>query len=216
MATEYKVVLVGNSATGKTTMSNVLVGGNPKQFSPSTIGVEYRKYTPSKWFQTRKTLGIWDTAGQPRYASIVQMYFRNCSCILYCIPSDATPDQYQDEMDRTMRKIQDEAKPGTFVYIVVTKCDLLQMPWHLDWVDTWSWKWSPLVKNIFYTSSYENADGIMELFDTVADSIDANCPPHPTRIPKTDGLYYDSDSGDVVNWQSSSTNKKCSGGCVIS
>jgi len=217
---EYKVILVGNSATGKTTMSNVLAGGDPRQFSPSTIGAEYRKYTPVKWYGSRKTIGIWDTAGQPRYTSIVQMYFRNCSCILYCIPADATLGEYQEEMDRTMRTIQDSSRPDTIVYVVVTKCDLMQLPWQLEWVEKWSWTWTNLVKNVFYTSSYESPDGVVRVFDTVADSIDQveSKKPQPKQRDINTILYSDGDSdhGGTINdgkWKDGG--KRCSGGCTI-
>lgn len=211
MATEYKVIIVGNSAAGKTTMSHVLIGGDPHQFSPSTIGAEYRKYTPTQWFGKRKTIGIWDTAGQPRYANIVQMYFRNCACILYCIPADANPSQYTEEMDRTMQTIREHSKPNTIMYLVITKCDLLQLPWSLEWVETWSWKWATTIKNVFYTSSYENTAGIVTLFDTVAVSIDNNSA--PTQRNPDD---HASEGGiNVGSWKDDGS-RKCSAGCVIS
>lgn len=212
--TEYKVILVGDSSTGKTTMSGILRGKKPTEYTPSTIGSEYQKYIPNSWKGTNKTIGIWDTAGQARYANIVQMYFRNCTCILFCIPADANAELIQSEMDNTMKTIRANSSCNTIIYVVVTKCDLIQTPWHLEWIDKWSWKWLTMVKNIFYTSSYDNTDSIFHMFEHISAAIDANCNSVSTirQINFSNDEYGGVDSyndGEVINIQHKRNNKCC-------
>lgn len=198
---EYKVIMVGNSYTGKTTLSTVLAGGNPKQYTPSTIGAEYRSFVPEKWFGTAKMLGIWDTAGQVRYANIVTMYYRKCNCVIYCIPSDATLDEYQNEMDRTIKTILEFATTSPVVYICVTKCDLIQKPWQFDWLDSWVWKWANVVKGVVYTSAYENI-GVKELFDDIADTLDTIDNRESVAKLKPEDEYCQVTGGiDLNNWK---------------
>ncbi|KAF7233471.1 hypothetical protein EG68_06314, partial [Paragonimus skrjabini miyazakii] len=71
----YKVLLLGNSGVGKTSILQALMG---EPFNPgtiSTIGIDLAK----KIFiveNNRIQLEIWDTAGQEQYYSIVALHFR--------------------------------------------------------------------------------------------------------------------------------------------
>lgn len=77
-----KILLVGDSTVGKTTLISKYVDN---QFSPdhiTTIGVEYKNKTID--LNGRKTnLQIWDTSGQERYQSITKNFYRNADGILF-------------------------------------------------------------------------------------------------------------------------------------
>ena len=77
-----KILLVGDSSVGKTTL---LLKYTEDKFSEShitTIGVEYKDKEIT--INNRKVnLQIWDTSGQERYQSITKNFYRNADGILF-------------------------------------------------------------------------------------------------------------------------------------
>lgn len=72
----FKIVLIGESDTGKTSM---LLRFVDNKFSPEyqcTIGVDFKIKTLRVDDSVVK-MQIWDTAGQERFRSISQAYYRN-------------------------------------------------------------------------------------------------------------------------------------------
>ena len=71
----YKIVLIGDSGTGKSSILRRICG---EPFDPNfvaTIGVEFQSVTRMVG-GLKVTVQIWDTAGQERFAGIVKAYFR--------------------------------------------------------------------------------------------------------------------------------------------
>jgi len=73
----YKVITVGDSFSGKTSLLSVLGDANSfNDIYTSTIGVDFVSIRTN--FSGKKIkLQIWDTAGQERFQSIVQTYYKN-------------------------------------------------------------------------------------------------------------------------------------------
>jgi len=73
----YKVITVGDSFSGKTSLLSVLADANSfSDIYTSTIGVDFVSIRTN--FSGKKIkLQIWDTAGQERFQSIVQTYYKN-------------------------------------------------------------------------------------------------------------------------------------------
>uniref|UniRef100_A0A0X3P3R2 Ras and EF-hand domain-containing protein homolog n=1 Tax=Schistocephalus solidus TaxID=70667 RepID=A0A0X3P3R2_SCHSO len=73
----FRIILVGDSAVGKTSFMHRFCTGDFYQNTRSTIGVD---------FKARNifidgilcTIELWDTAGQERFHSLVSQYFRKC------------------------------------------------------------------------------------------------------------------------------------------
>ena len=74
-----KIVLVGNSSVGKTSLIRVYMGESFDNDYMSTIGAEFRQ----KKFNKDVTLKIMDTAGQERFRSISKSYYRNSDGIIF-------------------------------------------------------------------------------------------------------------------------------------
>ena len=71
MSNKYKIIIVGDSGTGKTTIMNTYL--NKNDINPtSTIGTEYSNIQISKYNQE---LQIWDCAGQEKFRSLVKLYY---------------------------------------------------------------------------------------------------------------------------------------------
>ena len=93
----YKIVLIGDSNTGKTSM---LVRFADSIFTENylcTIGVDFKIKT-LKVDQKVLKLQIWDTAGQERFRSISHAYYRNShGCVaVYDISNRASFDSIEE------------------------------------------------------------------------------------------------------------------------
>ena len=76
--TIYKIVLLGNTGVGKTSICSRLTEHHVNTNQEATIGASFLTYV----CQGTK-LQIWDTAGQERYRALAPMYFRGShGCIL--------------------------------------------------------------------------------------------------------------------------------------
>ena len=70
-----KVVLLGESAVGKTSLATRFVNNQFSEFEESTIGAAFLSKALTINNKTIK-FEIWDTAGQERYQSLAPMYYR--------------------------------------------------------------------------------------------------------------------------------------------
>lgn len=75
MRKAYKIVFLGNSSVGKTTLINQYIYSKAQSPTP-TIGIDFLSTTFE--IQGRPVrLQVWDTAGQERFQSIIGNYTRN-------------------------------------------------------------------------------------------------------------------------------------------
>ncbi len=79
-----KTVVLGNYATGKTTLVERLTTGKIKPFTESTIGCAYSSLTHNSKIGIPIQFQIWDTAGQEKYRALSELYYRNADLILVC------------------------------------------------------------------------------------------------------------------------------------
>lgn len=79
--TQVKLVLLGDSGVGKSSIVLRFVADNFKEDTDATIGASYM----SKMLQIQEKaikFNIWDTAGQERYRSLAKMYYRDAMVVL--------------------------------------------------------------------------------------------------------------------------------------
>ena len=117
----YKVIIIGDTAVGK---SNILSRYVKDEFSPnskSTVGVELGiKFLKIK--NTKTKIQIWDTAGQERYRAITSSYFKgsNGCFIVYDITNEAS----FNNIENWYEQIQKETSKDIPILLVGNKCDL--------------------------------------------------------------------------------------------
>lgn len=81
--TVYKIIVVGMSGVGKTSLIQYYKSGMKANQMGSTIGTEV--YTNSiKIGKNKINLHIWDTAGQEKYESITTSFYRNSIGAIIC------------------------------------------------------------------------------------------------------------------------------------
>lgn len=117
----YKVVVVGESGVGKTSMVQRLVDKIYTDDKQPTIGVEFKCFQTSLGEDTVK-LNIWDTAGQEKFRSVSKAYFRNAvgAVLVYSISSKNS----FDELDGWLNDLHSLAAPNAAIVLVGNKCDL--------------------------------------------------------------------------------------------
>jgi Ras-related protein Rab-7A len=72
-----KLILLGDSNVGKTSLANLLLYNKFNNQVYNTIGAAYNKLTLEN-----NIIDLWDTAGQERFASLVSIYYKNADIII--------------------------------------------------------------------------------------------------------------------------------------
>lgn len=118
MQNKIKVVLLGNTNIGKSTLLYRLTNYNYLVPSGSTIGVEFG----SILYEDYKFL-FWDTAGQERFRSIIRSYYR-CVDIFILMYSINCTKSFKD-LDNWITEINEfNNNPNSKIIIIANKIDL--------------------------------------------------------------------------------------------
>lgn len=117
----FKIVLIGDSAVGK---SQLLARFAKNQFSldsKATIGVEFQTRTLVIDQKTIKAQ-IWDTAGQERYRAVTSAYYRGAvgAMLVY----DITKRPTFDHVARWLEELRGHADKNIVIMLVGNKSDL--------------------------------------------------------------------------------------------
>jgi small GTP-binding protein len=119
--TGYKVVLVGASGVGKTSILQRLIDNTFQADAPSTVGVEFKPYTLPIEGRDPVRLNIWDTAGQERFRSVSKAYFRNAVGAVLVFAID-DKDSFA-QLDQWITDLHQLACPNAVILLVGNKID---------------------------------------------------------------------------------------------
>ncbi|KAL3323609.1 hypothetical protein AABB24_037989 [Solanum stoloniferum] len=117
----FKVVLIGDSAVGK---SQILARFARNEFSldsKATIGVEFQTRTLVIQHKSVKAQ-IWDTAGQERYRAVTSAYYRGAVGAL--LVYDITKRQTFDHIPRWLEELRAHADKNIVIMLIGNKTDL--------------------------------------------------------------------------------------------
>jgi small GTP-binding protein len=117
----YKIVVVGASTVGKSSIVQRLVQGTFSEDGTTTCGADFYTHTCHVNSEPIK-LQIWDTAGQERFRSISKSYFRNAvgAVLVYDIANLTSFDQLGDWLN----DLQTLSTPNAYILLVGNKSDL--------------------------------------------------------------------------------------------
>lgn len=118
----FKIVLIGDSAVGKTNLLSKLTRNEFHKDSKATIGVEFGTIT-FKIGEDIVKAQIWDTAGQERYQAIVQAYYRGTSgaAIVYDITNK---DSLKKATSLWLKQLRDFSPSEIPIVLIGNKKDL--------------------------------------------------------------------------------------------
>lgn len=117
----FKVVLIGDSAVGKSQLLARFARNEFSLDSKATIGVEFQTRTLNIDHKTIKAQ-IWDTAGQERYRAVTSAYYRGAvgAMLVY----DMTKRQSFDHVARWLEELRGHADKNIVVMLIGNKSDL--------------------------------------------------------------------------------------------
>lgn len=119
-----KIVLVGDSGVGKTSIISRFTRNKFNPDSSPTIGVEFATKALKIDDQNVKTQ-LWDTGGQERFRAITQAYYRGAlgAIILYDITSSLT----FESVKQWLKEVRDFSTEEALVMLIGNKCDLKEL-----------------------------------------------------------------------------------------
>ncbi|CAH9122843.1 unnamed protein product, partial [Cuscuta epithymum] len=117
----FKVVLIGDSAVGKSQLLARFAKNNFSIDSKATIGVEFQTRTVVIDHKSVKAQ-IWDTAGQERYRAVTSAYYRGAlgAMLVY----DITKHQTFEHVARWLEELRGHADKNLVIILVGNKTDL--------------------------------------------------------------------------------------------
>ena len=127
-----KIVILGDSGVGKTTLLQQYLNGKVTGQSKPTIGADFSK-KEILIDNTVVTLQIWDTAGQEKFQSLGYAFYRGADCC--ALTFDLTNQTSFENLDRWKRGFLENAgpnDPATFPFVCLgnklDKPDQRQVP----------------------------------------------------------------------------------------
>lgn len=125
--TRFKVILVGDSGVGKTSIIYRFTRGDYDENVTSTIGVAYSRQ--KVWVEDHSRsldIDLWDTAGQERFAAIIPRYFRGANgiIVIFDMTNYKTIENVRKRWLEKIKCFSSDSNP--VVAIVGNKSDLLE------------------------------------------------------------------------------------------
>lgn len=117
----FKVIVVGDSNVGKTSLTYRFCEGKFLVSPEATIGVDFR--TKILWIDDEKiTLQLWDTAGQERFRkTMVRHYYRNANAVVFVY--DVTNSESFDALKKWIIEVDLHCPQDLPRILVGNKCD---------------------------------------------------------------------------------------------
>ena len=161
----WKVVLLGNSGAGKTSLLQCLLSNPVSPENQPTIGCEYHEI-PIVVDEAKVPLKVWDTAGQEVYRSIVPIYVRDASAAL--LVYDITDETSFQSLDHWRSLLLEQQNEEVFLFVVANKNDL-EARKKVD--DKVALQFAEKNNAEFFKVSALKDIGVKELFRAVAKSV---------------------------------------------
>lgn len=118
----FKIIVVGASGAGKTSLILRFVDDTFNSSYTSTIGVDFKIKTFQLNTKTIK-LQLWDTAGQERFKTITNSYYRGAHGVI--IVYDLTNSHGHNDAILLQKEAEQHISPNAEVFIVGNKSDLV-------------------------------------------------------------------------------------------
>ena len=172
-----KVVLLGDTAVGKTSIVERFVNNKFSEFNSPTIGAAFVAIK----LENIK-LEIWDTAGQEIYRSLAPMYYRGASAaiIVYNINHTNTFNNARSWIN----EIKEKGQKNCIIVLVGNKCDLPNRNVNYEYAK----KYANDNDILFIETSAKNNINIDNIFQIIVNNYDTSANEHKNNninfIPK--------------------------------
>jgi small GTP-binding protein len=164
---DFKVVMLGYSGVGKTSIVEKFYTGNFSSRITPTIAAGYVR-APIQLADRLVTLSVWDTAGQERFHSLAPLYVRDAQAAVFVF--DVSAKDPLGELDTFYFSIKDSFPSGTPMFLCANKMDLVS-----DSIDCYEFTlWGSKRNMTLMRTSAKTGVGVPELFTRIATVISQN------------------------------------------
>ena len=166
---EYKLLLIGESNVGKTTIFNKYIFNKLDKNTGSTIGVDFEAKNFS--YKNKKySIKLFDTAGQERFQSVTRAYYHMGDA--YLIVFDLTNENSLNSVHDWIKEIQEICKdPDPIIIILGNKNDLQNIRISDDIIKN---KLENYKNKIYIETSAKENTNITHAFEQMIDLIEKN------------------------------------------
>ncbi|KAF2353502.1 Small GTP-binding protein domain, partial [Trinorchestia longiramus] len=193
---QFKLVLLGESAVGKSSLVLRFVKGQFHEYQESTIGAAFLTQTVCLEDTTVK-FEIWDTAGQERYHSLAPMYYRGAQAAI--VVYDITNQDTFGRAKTWVKELQRQASPNIVIALAGNKADLANKRMvEYEEANTYAEENSLL----FMETSAKTAMNVNDIFLAIAQ-----------KLPKNEAGAGGSGNSGNINISSNRTQESSSGCC---
>ncbi|KAK6534468.1 GTP-binding protein of the rab/ypt [Arthrobotrys megalospora] len=164
---QFKLVLLGESAVGKSSLVLRFVKDQFDDYRESTIGAAFLTQTIALDENTTVKFEIWDTAGQERYKSLAPMYYRNANCAV--VVYDITQAASLDKAKAWVKELQRQANESIVIALAGNKLDLVTANPSKRAIETADAEaYAKEAGLLFLETSAKTAENVKELFTAIA------------------------------------------------
>ncbi|RPA97406.1 ras-domain-containing protein [Choiromyces venosus 120613-1] len=166
---QFKLVLLGESAVGKSSLVLRFVKDQFDDYRESTIGAAFLTQTIALDETTTIKFEIWDTAGQERYKSLAPMYYRNANCAV--VVYDITQASSLDKAKAWVKELQRQANENIVIALAGNKLDLASQPGSPSKRAVETAEAEAYAREaglLFFETSAKTAENVKELFTAIA------------------------------------------------
>ncbi|KIO06928.1 hypothetical protein M404DRAFT_14903 [Pisolithus tinctorius Marx 270] len=174
---QFKLVLLGESAVGKSSLVLRFVKDQFDDYRESTIGAAFLTQTVTLDDQTIVKFEIWDTAGQERYKA--PMYYRNANCAV--VVYDITQASSLDKARTWIRELQRQADPSIVIALCGNKTDLTA---RRQITQEEAKKYADEEGLMWFETSAKTGEGVSEVFTAIAKKLPLSAPSSRTNAAR--------------------------------
>lgn len=165
---QVKLVLLGDSGVGKSSLLRRFVHDTFNEETDSTMGASYLSKVVTLSDHSVK-FNIWDTAGQERYRALAKMYYRDAMVVLLVF--SLTEEESFDSLKHWYKEVQDNApknvsKSYSVVAVAGNKEDLVKVGGTLS--EDRIRGWTESINAVYKRTSAKTNYGVDQLFQAVA------------------------------------------------
>lgn len=174
---QFKLVLLGESAVGKSSLVLRFVKGQFHEYQESTIGAAFLTQTVCLDDTTVK-FEIWDTAGQERYHSLAPMYYRGAQAAI--VVYDITNTDTFARAKNWVKELQRQASPNIVIALAGNKADLASKR-AVEFQEAQAYADDNSL--LFMETSAKTAMNVNEIFMAIAKKLPKNEPQNAAGAP---------------------------------